>query len=71
MQLANVKPWQCIAIDNAPLGVESAAKAGAFTIGIVTGPIQVSDLYNAGADIVFTSMQELTEKLTELLDHQL
>ncbi|MCM1021249.1 MAG: HAD-IA family hydrolase [Muribaculum sp.] len=67
MQLAQAKPWQCIAIDNAPLGVESAHRAGAFTIGIITGPINPDTLYNAGADIVYTSMSDIERDLTNLL----
>lgn len=63
MDLIGTKPWQCIAIDNAPLGVESASKSGAFTIGLVTGPIQPETLYSAGADIVYTSMNQLARDL--------
>ncbi len=67
MQLAQVNPWESIAIDNAPLGVEAARRSGAFTIGIVTGPIQTQTLYNAGADIVYTSMHNLIADLPTLL----
>lgn len=56
MAKADASPWQCIAIDNAPLGVESAARSGAFTIGVVTGPLEARALHDAGADIVFPSM---------------
>ena len=48
----------CIALENAPLGVESAHKSGAFTVAVCTGPIPPSDLADAGADIVFASMPE-------------
>lgn len=63
MTLADAEPWQCIAIDNAPLGVESASRSGAFTVGIVTGPITPDTLYDAGADIVYTSMHDLRNDL--------
>lgn len=67
MQLARVTPSQAIAVDNAPLGVKSAATSGAFTIGVVTGPIPRSELEAAGAAIVYDSVRECAEKLPQLL----
>ncbi len=67
MQKARVKPSQAIAIDNAPLGVESAAQAGVFTIGVVTGPLKEQMLIDAGATIVFPSMPEFARQLPMLL----
>ncbi|MDE7375499.1 MAG: HAD family phosphatase, partial [Muribaculaceae bacterium] len=37
MALAGAEPWQSIAFENAPMGVESASRSGAFTIAIATG----------------------------------
>ena len=54
-------------IENAPLGVEAGDKAGAFTIGITTGPIPRKALEDAGAAIVFDSMPEFAEKLPTLI----
>lgn len=34
MAMAGAEPWQSIAFENAPLGVESASRSGAFTIGL-------------------------------------
>lgn len=67
MQLAGVTPSQAIAIDNAPLGVKSAATAGAFTIGVVTGPVPRVELEGAGASIVYNSMRECAEAFPQLL----
>lgn len=67
MQLARVSPSQALAIDNAPLGVESGHRAGAFTIGVVTGPLEAKTLEDAGADIVFPSMQKLADSLPLLV----
>lgn len=67
MQLARVSPSAAIAVDNAPLGVKSAADAGVFTAGVVTGPIPGSALEEAGATAVFSSMTDFTELLPELL----
>lgn len=67
MQLARVTPSQAIAIDNAPLGVKSAATAGAFTIGVVTGPVPRAELEAAGAAIVYDSMKECADQFPTLL----
>lgn len=67
MKKAGVRPMQSIVIENAPLGVEAGDKAGAFTIGITTGPIPQSTLYDAGAAIVFPSMKDFADKLPFLI----
>lgn len=67
MQIAGASPRKCIAIENAPLGVKSADRAGVFTIGITTGPIPAEELSDAGAAIVFNSMQELSDNFPELI----
>lgn len=67
MALAESPTYQSVAIDNAPLGVESASKAGAFTIGVVTGPLPEGALADAGADIVIYSMTECADLLSYLL----
>lgn len=67
MQLARVTPSQSIVVENAPLGVEAGDRAGAFTIGVTTGPIPKQAMVDAGAAIVFDSMPELAEKLPALL----
>lgn len=67
MQLARVTPSQAIAVDNAPLGVKSAATSGAFTIGVVTGPVPRNELEAAGASIVYDSVRECAEKFPQLL----
>lgn len=67
MQLAAVQPWQAIAFENAPLGVESASRSHAFTVAVATGPIPQQALAEAGADIVFNSMIECANTLPRLL----
>lgn len=68
MALAGCGPENSIAIDNAPIGVMSGSASGAFTIGVVTGPIPEAKLYEAGADIVYSSMPLLAERLPILLN---
>lgn len=67
MALAGTEPWQSIAFENAPLGVESASRSGAFTIAIATGPIPVATLASAGADLVYPSMPALASAFPALL----
>jgi HAD superfamily hydrolase (TIGR01509 family) len=57
-----LKPWEVVVIENAPLGVESSSKAGLFTIGVNTGPLDPTVLSISGANLVFDSMKELFEK---------
>lgn len=67
LELAGVDAARAIAIDNAPLGTQSARAAGIFTVGVVTGPIEASDLLTNGADIVYASMAECADALPQLL----
>lgn len=66
---AGVAADMAVAVDNAPLGVESASRAGIFTIGVRTGPIPAGALLQAGADIELDSMHECTKVLSFLFKH--
>ncbi len=68
MDKVGATPASSIAIDNAPIGVKAGAASGAFTIGVVTGPIPESVLADAGADIVYSSMPELADRLGLLIE---
>ena len=67
MQLARVSPSASIVIENAPLGCEAGDRAGAFTIGVTTGPIPAKELRDAGAAIVVDSMPALANMLPALI----
>ena len=67
MLKAQVKPFQAMVIENAPLGVQPGHAAGCFTIGITTGPIPPKELAKAGADLVFPSMADFARELPQLL----
>lgn len=58
-----MKAWQALAVDNAPLGVQSASDAGIFTIGVRTGPLHKGALLEAGANIELDSMDECAQVL--------
>ncbi len=67
LELAGVGPQEAIAIDNAPLGTASGHAAGIFTVGVVTGPVPREELSGNGADIVYDSMRECAENISQLL----
>lgn len=67
MQLAHVTPSQSIVIENAPLGIEAGDRAGAFTIGVTTGPIPIEEMERTGAAVVFPSMEAFADTLPILL----
>jgi len=62
LKKSGLKPWEVVVIENAPLGVESASKAGLFSIAVNTGPLDPTILKESGANIVFDSMKELFEQ---------
>ena len=61
LKKANLKPEEAIAIENAPLGIESAVAAGIYTIAVNTGPLPDEVLLKAGAHALFPSMKALAE----------
>lgn len=63
----NLQPNQAIVIENAPLGVEAAVGAGIFTLAVNTGPLPDEALTDAGAAVVYKSMNELLENLPGIL----
>lgn len=62
-----LEPNQAIVIENAPLGIEAAVAAGIFTIAVNTGPLSDSVLTDAGASVVFDSMESLFEAMPEII----
>lgn len=63
----NLKPNQAIVIENAPLGIEAAVGAGIFTIAVNTGPLDNAVLTDAGASLIFGSMESLLAAMPEIL----
>jgi len=58
-----LKPWQAIVVENAPLGVRAAQAAKIFTIAVNTGPLPNQLLADEGADMVFGCMEEVRQSL--------
>lgn len=54
-------PHEAIVIENAPLGVTAGVAAGLFTVAANTGPLKDEVLSEAGASLVYPSMQSLCD----------
>ena len=59
-------PNEAIVVENAPLGVTAGVAAGLFTIAANTGPLKESVLSDAGASLVFPSIQALCDEWENL-----
>ena len=63
LQKAGVAANEAIVVENAPLGVEAGVAAGIFTIAVNTGPLPDQVLLDKGANLLFPSMEALSEWL--------
>ena len=61
LEHGGISASEAIVVENAPLGVEAAVKAGIFTVGVNTGPLPEQLLAQAGASVVLPSMSALAE----------
>ena len=59
-------PHEAIVVENAPLGVTAGVAAGLFTIAANTGPLKDCVLAEAGASLVFPSIQALCDEWENL-----
>ncbi len=66
LQKAGIDPDRAIVVENAPLGVQAAHSAGIFCIAVNTGPLPPAALMEAGANLLFPSMQALADAWPEL-----
>lgn len=67
LKKSGVHPWEAVVIENAPLGIESGAAAGLFTIAINTGPLDSEILRESGANVVLDGgMSELYHRWCEI-----
>ena len=57
---------EAIVVENAPIGVQAGHAAGIFTIAVNTGPLDGQVLLDAGADLLFPSMQALCDAWEEI-----
>jgi beta-phosphoglucomutase-like phosphatase (HAD superfamily) len=59
LEKGGFKTNEAIVVENAPLGVTAGVAAGLFTVAANTGPLKEEVLYNAGANLVFPSIEAL------------
>ena len=55
-------PYEAIVVENAPLGVRAGYAARIFTVAVNTGPLADEILLEAGANLLFHSMQEFCDE---------
>lgn len=67
LEKGGLKPSEAIVVENAPLGVTAAHAAGIFTIAVNTGPLPDSILLDAGADILFPSVEVLCNEWENII----
>ena len=68
LKKGGLKADEAIVVENAPLGVEAGHNAGIFTIAVNTGPLNGQVLLDAGADLLFPSMQALSDQWDMLFE---
>lgn len=61
LEKGGFKTNEAIVVENAPLGVTAGVAAGLFTIAANTGPLKDEVLSDAGASLVYPSMQALCD----------
>ena len=66
LEKGGFKANEAIVVENAPLGVTAGVAAGLFTIAANTGPLKDEVLSEAGASLVFPSMQALCDEWENL-----
>ncbi|MBO5921259.1 MAG: HAD-IA family hydrolase [Bacteroidaceae bacterium] len=68
LEKGGFKANEAIVVENAPLGVTAGVAAGLFTIAANTGPLKDNVLSDAGASLVFPSMQALCDEWEKLYE---
>lgn len=64
----NLKPYEAIVVENAPLGVRAGVAAKIFTVAVNTGPLPAQSLLDANADLLFPSMQAFSDNFQNLIE---
>lgn len=66
LERVGVKANEAIVVENAPIGVQAGVAAGIFTVAVNTGPLDKQVLLDAGADLLFSSMQDFCDNWEKL-----
>ena len=62
----NLKPWEGIVVENAPLGVRAGVAANIFTVAINSGPLPDEELSNQGSNLLYHKMTEFCDDFERL-----
>ena len=54
----NLRPWQGIVVENAPLGVRAGVAAKIFTVAINSGPLPDRALLDEGANLLYATIAD-------------
>jgi HAD superfamily hydrolase (TIGR01509 family) len=65
----DLKPFEAIVVENAPLGVEAAHTAGLFTIAVNTGTLHDAVLWDAGTDFLLPSVTQLCDEWENIYEN--
>ena len=63
----NMKPWEGIVVENAPMGVRAGVAAQIFTIGVNSGPLPDEVLAGEGANVILPSIRRLADDWQQLM----
>lgn len=63
MAKCSVVPNETIVVENAPLGVAAGVAAKAYTVAVNTGILKEDSLAEAGADIIFPTLEALYDAI--------
>ena len=69
LQKSGFQLHECLVLENAPLGIESGKAAGLYTVGVNTGILEDTILWDAGADELFDDTTVLATQWMEALSH--
>ncbi len=69
LQKGQLQAHQAFVVENAPLGIQASVAANLFTIGINTGILEDSILYDAGAHLVLDSLESFYHILPSLQEN--
>ena len=65
---SNLKPWEGIVVENAPLGVRAGVAANIFTVAINSGPLPDNELADKGCNLLYHKMTEFSDDFERLIE---
>ena len=63
----DLKPWEGIEVENAPLGVRAGVAANIFTVAINSGPLPDKELSDKGSNLLYHQMTEFCAEFEQLI----